>query len=81
MFRKLAVATAKIEGRQINVGRWNGGRNPDGTTDGHHSAEIVCGNHFFADFLKRYPCIRNYRTSTMSLMRAKKATPQVVVLL
>ena len=79
MFRKLALATAKLESRPINVGRWNGGRNSDGTTSGHRSTEIVCGNHFFNRFLQRYPCVRQYRTSTMSIMRAKKATPEVYV--
>ena len=78
MFRKLAISTAQVEGRDIkNVGRWNGKKNADGSTTGQRATEIVCSHSFFTRFLLRYPCVRMYRTSTMSIMRAKKATPEV----
>ena len=78
MFRKLAVATAKDEGRDLTKSsRWNGKRNADGTATGNYATEIVCGSHFFRSFLDRYPLVKNYRTSSMSIMRAKKATPEV----
>ena len=78
MFRKLAVATARDEGRDLTKsGRWNGVRNPDGTATGNYATEIVCGSHFFRSFLDRYPLVKNYRTSSMSIMRAKKATYEV----
>ena len=78
MFRKLAVATAKDEGRDLTKSsRWNGKRNADGTTTGNYATEVVCGSYFFRSFLDRYPLVKNYRTSSMSIMRAKKATPEV----
>lgn len=81
MFRKLAIETAKMDGRDItNTGRWNGIRNEDGSATGNYQNAIVCGHHFFLNFLKRNPVVRKYRTATMSLMRAKKATPEVFVL-
>lgn len=80
MFRKLAVATARDEGRDLTKsGRWNGKRNADGTTTDNYATEIVCGSHFFRCFLARYPLVKNYRTSSMSIMRAKKATYEVFV--
>ena len=81
MFRKLAIHTAKMDGRDItSTGRWNGIRNADGSTKGNFQSEIVCGHHFFMNFLSRNPAVRRYRTATMSIMRAKKATPEVLVL-
>jgi len=78
MFRKLAIKTAEDEGRDVaHTGRWNGVRNKDGTTTGNYQTEIVCGHHFFMHFLRRYPAVRKYRATTMSIMRAKKATPEV----
>ena len=80
MFRKLAVATARDEGRDLTKsGRWNGKRNEDGTATGNYATEIVCGSHFFRSFLERYPMVKNYRTSSMSIMRAKKATYEVFI--
>ena len=60
MFRKLAIQTAKMDGRDINsTGRWNGIRNADGSTKGNFQSEIVCDHHFvYMDFLKRIPAVR-----------------------
>ena len=78
MFQKLAVKTAIDEGRDIaHTGRWNGVRNDDGSATGNYQQEVVCGHHFFSDFLGRYPSVKKYRTASMSIMRAKKATPEV----
>ena len=80
MFRKLAIQSAKMDGRSVSeTGRWNGVRNDDGSTTGNYQSAIVCGHHFFMNFLKRNPAVRKYRTATMSIVRAKKATPEVFV--
>ena len=74
------VETVKMDGRDITkTDRWNNDiRNEDGSTNCQN--EIVCGHHSFLNFLKRNPTVRKYRTTTMRIMRAKKATSEVFVL-
>ena len=38
---------------------------------------IKCTSFWFRSFCEEFPCIKRYKSSAMSIMRAKKATPQV----
>ena len=51
-------------GETVRVGR----RKHDG---------IVCGHHWYMDFLKRHPYVKTYKATCMSNMRANKATAEV----
>ena len=57
--------------------RWNGRRNVDGTTTGQRQTTAECTKHWWRLFQKEFPSIRKYKTSSMSIMRANKATPAV----
>lgn len=57
--------------------RWDGTRNADGTTKGHYQTSIDCTDHWYREFCKEFPAVRKYKTSSMSVMRANKATNAV----
>ena len=59
------------------LSRWNGKRNPDKSTTGHRQSDPVCSHQWWRWFEKEFPAVRKYKTSSMSIMRAKKATPAV----
>ena len=44
---------------------------------GQYMKEIKCSSNWFRKFCDEFPCVRRYKSSAMSIMRAKKATPQV----
>ena len=38
---------------------------------------IECSSNWFRKFCDEFPCVKRYKSSAMSIMRAKKATPQI----
>ena len=62
---------------KLDPTRWNGVRNSDGTTTGQYMSEIKCTEHWFRKFREEFPSVKRYKSSAMSIMRAKKATPAV----
>ena len=56
---------------------WNGKKNADKSTTGKRITDPVCSHLWFRCFEKEFPAVHKYKTSSMSIMRANKATATV----